>query len=191
VLTLLAHLGYLSYDPKTKSVRIPNTEVAQEFENSLSECGWGYLSSALAKSSRLLQATIEKDKNYITKAFSEYHREATSFLEFNDENSLACAIKLAYYSAISDYEIFREFPTGKGFADMVFVPVAGSVFPAIVVELKWDKSAKGAIDQIRRKEYPKKLSRFSREIVLLGINYNKDAKDIQYEVELDGVRRGK
>ncbi len=191
VLTLLAHLGYLSYDPKTKSVRIPNTEVAQEFENSLSECGWGYLSSALAKSSRLLQATIEKDKNYITKAFGEYHREATSFLEFNDENSLACAIKLAYYSAISDYEIFREFPTGKGFADMVFVPVAGSVFPAIVVELKWDKSAKGAIDQIRRKEYPKKLQRFSREIVLLGINYNKDAADIQYEVELEGVRRGK
>ena len=191
VLTLLAHLGYLSYDPKSKSVRIPNTEVAEEFRNSLRDCGWGYLSTALAKSTMLLQATIEKDKNYITKAFGEYHREATSFLEFNDENSLACAIKLAYYSAISDYEIFREFPTGKGFADMVFVPVAGSVFPAIVVELKWDKTAKGAIDQIRHKEYPKKLQRFSREIVLLGINYNKDAADIQYEVELEGVRREK
>ena len=191
VLTLLAHLGYLSYDPKTKSVRIPNTEVAEEFRNSLRNCGWGYLSMALERSTRLLQATIEKDKRYITKAFGEYHREATSFLEFNDENSLACAIKLAYYSAISEYEIFREFPTGKGFADMVFVPIPGSVFPAIVVELKWDKTAKGAIDQIHRKEYPKKLQRFSREIVLLGINYNKDAADIQYEVELEGVRREK
>ena len=191
VLTLLAHLGYLSYDPKTKSVRIPNTEVAQEFENSLSDCGWGYLSTALAKSTILLQATIAKDKNYIAQAIAEYHREATSFLEFNDENSMACAIKLAYYSAISDYEIYREFPTGKGFADMVFVPIPGSTYPAIVVELKWDKSAQGAIAQIKNKEYPKKLQRFSREIILLGINYNKDAKDIKYEVEIEGIKRGR
>lgn len=74
---------------------------------------------------------------------------------------------------------------------MGFVPIPGSVFPAIVVELKWDKTAKGAIDQIRRKEYPKKLQRFSREIVLLGINYNKDSAYIQYEVELEGMRREK
>ncbi len=191
VLTLLAHLGYLSYDPKTKSVRIPNTEVAEEFRNSLRNCGWSYLSMALEQSTRLLQATINKDKRYVAKAIGEYHREATSFWEFNDENSMACAIKLAYYSAISDYEIYREFPTGKGFADMVFVPIPGSVFPAIVVELKWDKSAKGALDQIKRKEYPKKLRRFSREIVLLGINYDKDATDIKYEVELEGVKREK
>ena len=71
----------------------------------------------------LLQATIEKDRRYIADAIEEYHREATSFLKFNDENSLACAIKLAYYAAIEDYEIFREFPSGKGFADMVFVPI--------------------------------------------------------------------
>ena len=191
VLTLLAHLGYLSYDPKTKSVRIPNTEVAEEFRNSLRNCEWGYLSMALKQSYRLLQATIEKDKKYIANSIAEYHREATSFLEFNDENSMACAIKLAYYAAISDYEIFRELPTGKGFADMVFVPIPGSVFPAIVVELKWDKSAKGAIDQIRRKNYPKKLQRFSREIVLLGINYDKDAKDIKYDVEIESVKREK
>jgi hypothetical protein len=191
VLTLLAHLGYLSYDPKTKTVRIPNTEVAQEFENSLSDCDWGYLSMALAKSRLLLQATIEKDRRYIADAIEAYHREATSFLKFNDENSLACAIKLAYYSAIEDYEIFREFPSGKGFADMVFVPVTGSVFPAIVVELKWDKSAKGAIAQIKNKEYPKKLQRFSREIILLGINYDKDAKDIKYDIQIEGIRREK
>ncbi|MBQ9214951.1 MAG: PD-(D/E)XK nuclease domain-containing protein [Bacteroidales bacterium] len=119
------------------------------------------------------------------------HRKATSFLEFNDENSMACAIKLAYYSAISEYEIFREFPTGKGFADMVFLPITSSVFPAIVVGLKWDKSAKGTLAKIKNKEYPKKLQRFSREIVLLGINYDKDAPDIKYEVELEGVKREK
>ena len=172
-------------------VRIPNTEVAQEFENSLSSCGWGFLSKALGASSALLQATINKDKNYIAKAISEYHREATSFLQFNDENSLACAIRLAYYSAITDYEIFRELPTGKGFADMVFVPIPGSVFPPIVVELKFNKSAEGAIAQIHRKEYPKKLQRFSREIILLGINYDKDADDIKYEIELEAVKREK
>ena len=191
VLTLLAHLGYLSYDPAKMTVRIPNTEVAGEFRNSLRSCGWGFLSKALGASTALLHATINKDKKYITKALSEYHSEATSFLKFNDENSLACAIRLAYYSAISYYEIFRELPTGKGFADMVFVPIPGSVFPPIVVELKYDKSAEGAIAQIRRKEYPKKLQRFSREIILLGINYDKDAEDITYEVELEAVKREK
>ena len=47
VLTLLAHLGYLSYNPDDSTVRIPNTEVAQEFELSIGRAGWGEVSKAL------------------------------------------------------------------------------------------------------------------------------------------------
>lgn len=185
VLTLLAHLGYLSYDPETSQVKIPNTEVGEEFENSLRNCGWGGLSKALGQSCDLLMATINGDKEFVAQAMEEYHREATSFIEYNDENSLACALMIAYYSAKNNYEIFREFPTGKGFADMVFVPLPNTPFPAIVVELKYDKTAHGAIAQIKEKKYPARLKKFSKQIVLAGINYDKSSKT--HEVEIDVV----
>ena len=185
VLTLLTHLGYLSYDPVFSRVMIPNTEVAEEFENSIRVCGWGTLSKAIGKSRELLDATISGDKKYVEQALDSYHDEATSFIEFNDENSLACAIRLAYYSAQAQYEIFREFPSGKGFADMVFVPVKNSPYPAVVVELKYDKTAQGAIAQIKNKNYQGKLQNFSKTIILLGINYDKVTK--KHEVELESL----
>ena len=185
VLTLLAHLGYLSYDPVFGRVRIPNTEVAQEFKNSIRVCGWGKLSKAIGSSNDLLSATIRGDKNYVARALDSYHDEATSFIEFNDENSLACAIRLAYYSAQAHYEIFREFPSGKGFADMVFIPIKNSPYPAVVIELKYDKSAQGAIAQIKNKNYHGKLQNFSKTIILLGINYDKATK--KHEVELEAL----
>ena len=183
VLTLLVHLGYLSYDPVFGRVMIPNTEVADEFKNSIRVCGWGSLSKAIGNSRELLNATIAGDKKYIEKALDSYHDEATSFIEFNDENSLACAIRLAYYSAQAQYEIFREFPSGKGFADMVFVPVKNSPYPAVVVELKYDKTAQGAIAQIKSKNYHGKLQNFSKTIILLGINYDKTTKKHEVEIE--------
>jgi hypothetical protein len=183
VLTLLAHLGYLSYNPETSQVKIPNTEVAQEFRNSIRNCGWGGVSKALGQSHDLLMATIEGDKDFVAQAMEEYHREATSFIEYNDENSLACAIIIAYYSAKSYYEIFREFPTGHGFADIVFFPLPNTSFPAIVVELKYDKNASGAIAQIKEKKYPARLQKFSKQIVLVGINYDKVSKEHQVEIE--------
>jgi len=36
VLTLLVHLGYLTYDSENKSVSIPNREVSIEYANAIS-----------------------------------------------------------------------------------------------------------------------------------------------------------
>ena len=185
VLTLLVHLGYLSYNSDFKRVTIPNTEVANEFRNSIRNCGWGGLSLAVGQSFDLLEATITGDKQFVANAMDSYHDDATSFLEYNDENSLACALKLAYYAAQDYYEIFREFPSGKGFADMVFVPLKNSPYPAIVAELKYDKTAQGAIAQIKAKQYHIKLRGLSNKIVLLGINY--DQKTKKHEVEMEEV----
>ena len=187
VLTLLAHLGYLSYNSETKSVRIPNTEVADEFENAVRFAGWNELSKAVGQSRRLLEDTIDLKKDKVARAFDDYHFEASSLLEFNDENSMRCAITLAYYAAKPFYKIFHELPTGKGFADMVFVPLPKSTRPAIVVELKYDKTADSAIDQIKRKDYPKCLKGFSNRIILCGINYNKSTSKHEVEIEvIDG-----
>ncbi|MBP5682327.1 MAG: AAA family ATPase, partial [Bacteroidales bacterium] len=187
VLTLLAHLGYLSYNPETKSVRIPNTEVTEEFENAVRFAGWNELSKAVGQSLQLLDDTINLRENKVARAFDDYHFEASSLLEFNDENSMRCAITLAYYAAKPFYKIFHELPTGKGFADMVFIPLPKSTRPAIVVELKYDKTADSAIDQIKRKEYPKSLVGFSKKIVLCGINYNKTTSKHEVVMEvIDG-----
>ena len=136
VLTLLAHLGYLSYNPETQTVRIPNTEVADEFVNAIRVAGWKEYSKAATFSRDLLEDTINLKTEKVARAFDEYHFEASSILEFNDENSMACAIAMAYSAAKPFYKIFRELPTGKGFADMVFIPLPKSPRPAIVIELK-------------------------------------------------------
>ena len=100
------------------------------------------------------------------------HQENTSILKYNDENALACVISLAYYSAKKDYSIYRELAGGKGYADIVFVPRSNVKKPAIIVELKWNKSVSAAIDQIKQKQYVQSLKGYSGEAVLVGINYD-------------------
>ncbi len=185
VFTLLAHLGYLSYNPENKSVMIPNTEVAGEFKHTISRSGWGWISRAMANSLTLLDRTISLDAEYVAKAFDNYRPEASSVLNINSEASMSAAIRMAYFAAGEDYRIIHELPTGKGFADMVFIPVNRPSRPAVVVELKYDKAADSAIDQIKRKDYPKSLKGFSRRIILVGVNYNK--KESKHEVKMEVI----
>ena len=79
VLTLLAHLGYLSYNPETQKVKIPNTEVSVEFRNAVREAGWNELSKAVGQSKQLLDDTIELKKDKVARAFDDYHFEASSY----------------------------------------------------------------------------------------------------------------
>lgn len=103
-------------------------------------------------------------------------RTKDDVLTCNDENSLSCAVGLAYYSARKDYRLVREFPTGKGFADVVFLPLPHTDKPALVVELKYDRNAETAIKQIREKRYTQAFEGYSGRILLVGINYDKEKK---------------
>ena len=151
VLTLLVHLGYLAYNADERNVRIPNLEVELEFANAIEGAGWNGVAHALSVSEELLEATIRGDANAVASAIDLVHTEAVSLLAYNNENSLSCVISLAYYSARNYYQIVREMPSGKGFADLVFLPRPNALSkPAIVIELKWDQSAKGAISQIKQ-----------------------------------------
>lgn len=176
VLTLLCHLGYLSYNREFKTAVIPNYEVRQEFEMAIADSDWTSVADALKQSERLLSCILLGDATSVAKGVDEVHRQNTSILKFNDENSLACVLSLAFYTARSRYDFFRELPASKGFADIVLIPHRDIETPAIVLELKYDKDANTAISQIKRQKYTDALRNYSGEIVLVGINYNKATK---------------
>lgn len=177
VLTLLIHLGYLAYDPQTKEAFIPNKEIIEEFETAMSVSGWDEVMRILKASDRLLADTLNADETQVAQALDKAHMEAASILTYNDENSLACAIGLAYYSARRDYRLIREFPTGQGFADIFFLPLPHTTKPALIIELKYNKTADTALRQIKEKRYTQALEGYSGKILLVGINYDRENRN--------------
>ncbi len=177
VLTLLIHLGYLGYDSRTEEAFIPNKEIIREFENAMSVGGWSEVMNVLQASSQLLEDTLHGDADKVAEGLDRTHSEVASILTYNDENSLGCAIGLAYYSARKDYKLVREFPAGKGFADIVFLPLPHTKCPAIVIELKYDKTVSAAIQQIKARQYTQALEGYAGEILLVGVNYDKNNPD--------------
>ena len=184
-LTLLVHLGYLAYDSDKKEVYIPNQEVADEFKNAVEYSGWEGISKALASSEALMEATLKGDAKTVADRIDEIHSANVSVLSYNNENSLSCIITIAYYVAQKDYVLIREMPAGKGFADIVFLPRKQVNKPALLVELKWDKTAKGAINQIKERKYLETVKDYIGDVLLVGINYN--LKDKKHECEIEKI----
>ena len=176
VLTMLIHLGYLAYDSRRKEVYIPNEEVKEAFGQAVEATDWTNVIQAIRQSDRLLQATWDKDEEKVAAGIDAVHEANTSILKYNDENALSCVITLAYYNAANDYTLVREMPAGRGYADIVFLPRKYSDKPAMVVELKYDQSAEGAIRQIEEKNYAKALEEYKGNVLLVGINYDKETK---------------
>ena len=183
VLTLLIHLGYAAYDYDNKMVYIPNNEVRAEYVNSVSASDWGEVSKALKSSADTLEAIWQKRPEQVAEAIRQAHFE-TSHIQYNDENALSYTISLALYAARNFYTVHREFPGGKGFADLVFIPRKKfQDKQALVVELKWDENAQGAIEQIKKKEYGRGLEEYKGRTLLVGINYDKKSKKHECFIE--------
>ena len=176
VLTVLIHLGYLSYDWRRDECWIPNREVAGEMVNAVKANNWKPVVDALQKSEQLLRDTLDGDAEAVAKGIEAAHDENTSILSYNNENSLACVLSIAYYYARNDYVMHRELATGKGFADIVLLPRKNVDSPAIVIELKVNKDADAAIDQIRCRQYPEKIRQHADRLILVGINYDRETK---------------
>ena len=184
VLTLLIHLGYLAYDEGTEEVFIPNQEIAQEYLRAVKVGGWDDLTEVLNRLEELLCSTWALDGEAVAAGISAIHSEAASPLEYNDANSLICTVLMAYYSAKAYYlNPIMELPSGKGYADIVYLPMRNTARPALVVELKWNKSARGAIAQIRDRQYASWIQGYTGDILLVGINYDKKSKEHTCTIE--------
>ncbi len=176
VLTLLVHLGYLTFDFGTKEVSVPNYEISEQFVSTIRVMNWSEVVKAVSISHELLKATLCCDENKTAELIYQSHSESTSILKYNDENSLACIISLAYYSAREYYEIIRELPAGEEFADLVFLPRRNCEYPAMIVELKKKTSSVSVLNQIKEKHYSEGLKSYTGEILLVGISYDDDKK---------------
>ncbi|MBQ1194193.1 MAG: PD-(D/E)XK nuclease domain-containing protein, partial [Lachnospiraceae bacterium] len=177
-ITALIHLGYLGYDADRKSAYVPNYEVAKAFQMALKTGEWSEISKAISRCDELLMATIDGNADKVAEIIELAHETYTSVLTYNDENSLSCVLTMAYFTAPGYYNIIREMPSGKGFADFVFIPRANAGYrPAMVVELKYNQSADTAIRQIKEKRYQGALSDYHDKILLVGINYDAEGKD--------------
>ena len=174
VLTLLIHLGYLSYNEETGKAHIPNEEIRLEFAKAVREVKRDDTVRRVQESDRLIYDTIHRNSDAVAAQIEKIHAEETAILFYNDEQALRSVIKLAYFSYKDYYLKFEELPSGDGYADIVYLPKKTSPVPALVIELKWNKSAEGAISQIRKKQYPKALAGYGGDILLVGINYDKD-----------------
>lgn len=189
VLTLLVHLGYLGYDAESREAFIPNKEILGEFENAMSVNGWANVMQILKASEQLLEDTLQGNAERVARALDKAHTQAASILTYNDENSLSCAIGLAYYSARKEYRLIRELPTGKGYADIVFLPLPCVNKPALVVELKYHKTAHAAIQQIKDRQYTQALEGYTGELIMVGINYDKDRTDKPHSCVIERYRK--
>lgn len=177
VLTLLIHLGYLTWHAEDGTARIPNEEVRTEFEEILEGTGasprWMEL---ISRSRKLLEDTIGGNEDAVARAIEEIRATQYAPTFYNNEQALRYVVKFAYIAAVDQYLKIEELPSGKGIADVVFLPKQKSMLPALVVELKWNKSSEGAVEQIRENNYPAVLKDYCGKIVIAGINYDEKTK---------------
>ena len=186
VLTWLIHLGYLAYNQQTQMAYIPNEEIRREFLTAVTSNRWNELFTFQQESADLLDATLDMDENAVAAGIEKIHEEYTSVIQYHNENSLSCVLTIAYLSTMQYYfKPIRELPTGRGFSDFVFLPKPEYRydFPALVVELKWNKNAETALDQIKKKHYPASIASYTGDILLVGVNYDKKTKVHECRIE--------
>ena len=184
VLTLLIHLGYLTWNGEDGTAHIPNEEVQIEFEEILEGTGvsqkWIEL---IGRSRELLEDTIAGNGSAVARAIEKICNTQYAPTFYNDEQALRYVIKFAYIAAVDQYLKVEELPSGKGIADVVYLPKRKSMLPALIVELKWNKASEGAIRQIKEKNYPAVLKDYGGEVVIVGISYDPKKKEHSCVIE--------
>lgn len=176
VLTLLIHLGYLSYDDDTSLVRIPNAEVQGEFSRILKKAKNKKLAELVRNSEQLLNDTLAGNEEAVAKAIQKVRDLNYAPMYYNDEQALRYAVKFAYIVCEDRYTKIEELPSGRGIADVVYLPNPGERLPALLIELKWNKSEDEAVKQIKDKAYSTVLENYTGNIICVGITYDEKTK---------------
>ena len=95
VLTLLVHLGYLSYDIDDKSVSIPNEEIREEFVRAVTMGKHTEIAKLIRDSDQLLEATLNMEEETVAAAIEEAHKTGIAPTFYNNEQALRSIIRVA------------------------------------------------------------------------------------------------
>ena len=177
-MTYLTHLGYLAYTDGR--VYVPNEEVRLTLKDAVDTCRFSEYLNLIKASEEILEKTYEGDGTYVAECIRKYHSKYSSVIKYNSEETLSYVVQNAYLACIENYyKPVREMQSGEGFADIVYIPKreADRNIPALVIELKWNKDAQTALEQIKEKHYTESLEDYCGNIILVGINYDKATKE--------------
>ena len=188
ILSLLVHLGYLGFDDERSEVFIPNREILDEFRTSTKSGEWLDTFESFRISQSLLKATWAEEADKVAELLENAHNRAGN-KTYHDETALSYAIQYAYYAAQKYYTIIPEMDTGKGYADLICLPAPEYPDkPALLIELKYNQDADTAIKQIKRQKYPERLEHYRGNILLVGIDYDRDADNSGFEFKHHSCR---
>lgn len=183
VFTYLIHLGYLAYDRVEKTCRIPNKEVRQEWFNAIeAEPEYKVTNKIIQASKELYKEMLKGNEELVAQVLDESHIHVTSNRSYNNEDALQSAIYLSFIYALNKYTCVKEMTSGKGFADVVYIPLHNTE-PAFIVELKRNSCSETALNQIKNKKYFDSLSHYSGNLIFVGINYDEETKKHECKIE--------
>ena len=182
----LVHLGYLGYNEEEGTIYVPNEETRRELLHSVRDNHWPQYETALKLSDQILTATYNHDTETVANLLAKVHENKVPVIEYNSESALRYVVLMAYLAAEREYLApLNEFPTGKGFADIVYLPkiVSKNGKSALIIELKKDASAKIALEQIKDRDYVSRVKEYTDNILLIGINYDSKSKQHSCVIE--------
>ena len=183
-LALLYQTGYLTikdFNPKRNIYRlgIPNEEVNEGFLSFLLP----YYANLRNKNSMVLVynmiddlncGEVDKFMSELTSMFASVSYEMNMGSEQNLHNALLILMKLM------SLEVATEFRTSNGRIDL-FIKTDKYLY---IIELKLDKSAREALNQINEKNYALPFAADGRKVIKIGINFSTKTRTIsEWEME--------
>ena len=125
---------------------------------------------------------LQGNAEAVATALDQSHIHVTSNRSYNNEDALQSAIYLSFIYALNKYTCIKEMSTGKGFADVVYIPLHNSD-PAIIIELKRNSCTETALNQIKEKKYFDSLSHYEGNLIFVAINYDEKSKKHECNIE--------
>ena len=190
IFSLLVCLGYLGCMDDGDNYRlayVPNREIKNALADLVKVQPWFNSMPVIERSESLFKAITALDGDRTAEIITQIHNSPNiSLLTYNREESMVfCLISGLMWSTEKEYECFRELQSGKGSADLVYVPKRNARLPVLLIEFKYGRSAEEALHQIKEKEYFSRYRNgdYQNDILLIGINYNPKTKDHQCIIE--------
>ncbi len=170
-LTVLIHLGYLTFNKAEGKCYIPNHEIRVEFERAIKELHWKEIINPISNSMKLYDETLQGNTSFINETLDKNHKDLAGPFNKNKEDILGVIVQISYYSVKQFYNVKKEDTSTLGRADITFIPYDNTHIP-FIIELKANSTPLDAIEQIKKKEYFNSLGDYHGKVLLLGISYN-------------------